>query len=215
MSTVLTLFLLISSTVISIAQDSKTASPLPAGGKTYVNSNIGNNNNSGTQDSPLLTLDEAARRVNNSTGNGAITVLLSKGVYGIPKTADFNPVNWQFTKENRLTIRAEVLPDDSNWGPADMPVLISTMPFLEVKNDKNELTGAQNFGILIQKSHVTIQGLRVLGQPVHENPKTGILIRNYPIAWEGKDLEDLRVTQCLFYWRQICCTKSFGCYCQR
>ena len=60
------------------------------------------------------------------------------------------------------------------------------------------MTGAQNFGILIQNSHVTIQGLRILGEPVHENPSPGILIRNYPIVWEGKDLEDLRITECLF-----------------
>jgi len=198
MSPVLTLCLLISTSILSIAQDNKPASPLSASGKVYVNANIGNNNNNGTRESPLLTLDEAAKRINSSKGSGAITVYLSRGVYGMAKTADFNPVNWKFFKENRLTIRAEVLPDDSNWSHAEMPVLISTMPFLEEKNGKNEVTGAQNFGILIQSSHVTIQGLRILGQPVHENPKAGILVRNYPIAWEGKDLEDMRITQCLF-----------------
>lgn len=114
------------------------------------------------------------------------------------ETAEINAVDWKLTKENRLTIRAEVLPDDPNWNPGDMPVLVSTMPFTDEKNDNGEVTGAQNFGILIQNSHVTIQGLRILGQPVHENPSKGILIRNYPIAWEGKNLEDLRVTQCLF-----------------
>lgn len=180
-----------------MAQNNQIA-PVPANGKLYVNANIGNNNNDGTQSSPLQTLDEAAKRVNESIGKGALTIYISKGVYGLTKTADFNPVNWEFTKENRLIIRAEVLPDDKEWNPADMPVIISTMPFTEEKNDKNEITGGQNFGILIQNSHVTIQGLRILGEPVHENPSTGILIRNYPIVWEGKNLEDLRITQCLF-----------------
>jgi hypothetical protein len=52
--------------------------------------------------------------------------------------------------------------------------------------------------MLIETSHATIQGLRILGEPVHENPFKGVLIRNYPIVWEGKNLEDLRITQCLF-----------------
>lgn len=190
--------LLINNPILLTAREKPAETLLPANGKIYVNANTGNNSNDGTQNSPLQTLDEAANRVNNSKGKGAITIYLSKGVYGMAKTADFNPVNWEFTKEDRLTIRAEILPDDTGWNPADMPVLFSTMPFTVEKNDRNEITGAQNFGILIQTSHVTIQGLRILGEPVHENPKNGILIRNYPIVWEGKNLEDLKVTQCLF-----------------
>ena len=189
---------LLNSSVFANAQIKQISTALPAGGKIYVNANTGKNNNHGDQASPLQSLNEAAKRINSGKGKGAITIFLSRGIYNLAETADFNPVNWEFTKENRLTIRAEVLPDDKEWNPADMPVIISTMPFTEEKNDKNEITGAQNFGILIQKSHVTIQGLRILGEPVHENPNTGILIRNYPIVWEGKNLEDLRITQCLF-----------------
>lgn len=190
--------ILINAPILSTAQDNQVATALPAGGKIYVNANTGKNNNDGAQGSPLQTVSEAAKRINSEKGKGAVTIYLSKGVYGMAETADFNPVNWEFTKENRLTIRAEVLPDDADWNPADMPVLLSTMPFSVEKNDQNEITGGQNFGILIQNSHVTIQGLRILGEPVHENPYTGILIRNYPIVWEGKNLEDLRITQCLF-----------------
>lgn len=180
------------------AQDSNVSSLISVGGNIYINPVYGNNSNDGTLTRPLKTLSEAAKRITNLSGKGAITIYLSKGIYGQAETSDFNPANWEFTKENRLIIRAEVLPDDSNWNPGDMPVLISTMPFTEEKNDKGEVTGAQNFGLLIQKSHVTIQGLRILGEPVHENPSEGILIRNYPIGWEGKDLEDLHITQCLF-----------------
>ena len=190
--------ILINTSILSTAQDNQVPTSLPAGGKIYVNANTGKNNNDGAQGSPLQTLSEAAKRINGAKGKGAITIYLSKGIYGMAETADFNPVNWEFTKENRLTIRAEVLPDDTDWNPADMPVLFSTMPFSVEKNDKNEITGGQNFGILIQNSHVTIQGLRVLGEPVHENPFKGVLVRNYPIVWDGKNLEDLRVTQCLF-----------------
>lgn len=166
--------------------------------KIYVNPNIGINTNKGTKENPVKSLSEAAKRVSAAEGEGAITVLLSAGVYGMSETADFNAKNWEFTKTNRLTIRAEILPDDANWSPAEMPIMISTMPFSVEKNDKGELTGGQNFGIMIQNSHATIQGLRILGEPVHENPSKGVLVRNYPIMWEGKNLEDFRVSQCLF-----------------
>jgi hypothetical protein len=195
---VLLIGILINTSIISTAQDNQAASSLTGGGKIYVNATTGKNTNDGAQGSPLQTLSEAAKRLNIAKGKGAVTIYLSKGVYGMAETADFNPVSWEFTKENRLTIRAEILPDDAGWQPADMPVLLSTMPFSVEKNEKNEITGGQNFGVLLQNSHVTVQGLRILGEPVHENPSKGILIRNYPIVWEGKDLEDLRITQCLF-----------------
>lgn len=173
-------------------------SSINVGHDIYLNSNTGNDANAGTRGNPLKTLCEAAKRVNQTSGEGTITVYLSSGIYGLNETADFNPVNHKFTKTNRLVIRAEILPDDISWNPSDMPIIISTMSFSVEKDDKGQITGSQNFGILIQNSHATIQGLRVLGEPVHENPSKGILIRNYPIVWEGKDLEDLRITQCLF-----------------
>jgi len=197
-SAIVVFCLIMSTSLMSMAQIVKVITPIVANKQIFVNANTGNNNNSGSSDNPLLTLDEAANRVNRSTGKGSITVYLSKGVYSLSKTADFNPVNWIFTKKDRLTVRADVLPDDVKWSPAEMPVIFSTMPFSVEKNEKNEITGGQNFGILVQNSHVTIQGLRILGEPVHENPSSGELIRNYPIVWEGKNLEDLRVTQCLF-----------------
>jgi hypothetical protein len=166
--------------------------------KVFINPNTGNDSNKGTKENPLKSLSEAAKRVSSAEGEGAISIFLAAGVYGMSETADFNPKKWKLIKANRLTIRAEILPDDANWTPAEMPIMISTMPFSVEKNDKGELTGGQNFGIMIQNSHVTIQGLRILGEPVHENPLKGVLVRNYPIMWEGKNLEDFRVTQCLF-----------------
>jgi hypothetical protein len=85
------------------------------------------------------------------------------------------------------------------------------MPFdIEEKNDKKELTGAFNYGILVETSHVTIQGLRIMGEPVHESPFKDILIRNYPIVWDGKNLEDFRVTQCLFLGNKIALPNHLG-----
>jgi hypothetical protein len=177
----------------------------------FINASSGNDQNKGTKETPLKSLGEAARRVNTLEGKGSITVYLSKGVYGMSETANFSPAKWQFSKEGRLIIRAEKLPDDAGWNPGDMPVMVSTMPFdIIEKNDKEEETGAFNYGILIGTSHVTIEGLRILGEPVHESPVKGILIRNYPIMWDGKDLEDLRVTQCLFLGNKMTLPNHLG-----
>ncbi|MDP2042463.1 MAG: right-handed parallel beta-helix repeat-containing protein [Algoriphagus sp.] len=164
----------------------------------YINPEFGKDTNLGTRENPLATISQAAKMVNETEGEGSITIYLSAGFYGMSETADFNAQKWKFSATNRLTIRAEILPDEQKWSPAEMPILISIMPFVVEKNDKGETIGAQNFGLMFQNSHVTIQGIRILGQPVHENPSEGVVIRNYPIIWEGKDLEDLRVTQCLF-----------------
>jgi hypothetical protein len=51
---------------------------------------------------------------------------------------------------------------------------------------------------LIETSHVTIQGLKILGMPVVETPKPGLKRRLYAIARFRRDLEDLEVAQCLF-----------------
>ena len=177
----------------------------------FIDANSGNDQSNGTKETPLKSLSEASKRVNNLEGKGSITIFLSKGVYGMAETANFNLLKWQFSKEDRLIIRAEKLPDDTSWNPGDMPVMVSTMPFdIVEKNDKKELTGAFNYGILIETSHVTIQGLRILGEPVHESPTKDILIRNYPIMWDGKDLEDFRVTQCLFLGNKITLPNHLG-----
>ncbi len=195
-------FIIISLQTNVFAQNSK---------ELFINANSGNDQNNGTKDNPLKSLSAASKRVNEAEGKGAITIYLAGGIYGMAETAKFNPAKWQLSKENRLTIRAEKLPDDADWNPGDMPVMVSTMPFdIQETNEKKEITGAFNYGILIETSHVTIQGLRILGEPVHESPKSGILIRNYPIVWDGKDLEDFRVTQCLFLGNKIALPNHLG-----
>lgn len=164
-------------------------------GVLYINPNLGNDGNSGQKEDPLRSLYEAAERINTTQGEGSVTVFLSEGIYALDTTVRFEPAKWKFTRENRLTIRAEVLPDDKDWDQGKMPVLISVMPFQNIPDDR--LGGASN-GIQVETNHVTIQGLRVLGSPVHERPADGMVIRNYPIIREGRDLDDLRVTQCLF-----------------
>ena len=164
----------------------------------FINPNSGNDQNAGSADQPLKSLYEAADRINRANGSGSITVFLSDGIYGLDATVTFHPANWHFTEENRLTIRAAVLPDEPDWNPGMMPVIVSSMPLDFKPNGRQDPLGGTSYGIQIETSHVTVQGLRVLGTPVHERPKEGMVRRNYPIVREGRDLDDLRVTQCLF-----------------
>ena len=176
----------------------------------YVNATLGNDSNTGDKTSPLKSLSEAAKKINTLNGTGSINVVLSEGLYALNETVDFNPKNWHFSEKSRLIITAEILPNDSQWEPAKMPIIVSAMPFKVEKNNKNEITGGSNYGILIQSSHATIQGLRILGEPVHEIPKEDVLIRNYPIVWEGEDLSDLVVTQCLFLGNKFALPNHLG-----
>lgn len=169
---------------------------VPKDGNIFIHPEFGNNENAGTKEDPIKSLYEAAARVNQANGKGAITIYLSEGIYGLDATVTFHPANWHFTREARLTIRAELLPDDSEWNPAKMPVIVSTMP-LNFKPMGGDDPGT-SYGIQIETSFVTIQGLRVLGTPIHERPADGIVRRNYPIVREGLNLDDLRITQCLF-----------------
>ena len=164
----------------------------------YLNANTGNDHNVGSKEQPLKTLYEAASRVNKANGTGAISIYLSEGIYGLDATVTFHPVNWHFFKDQRLTIRAALLPDDTEWDPGKMPVIVSTMPLDFKPNGRRDPLGGASYGIQIETSYVTIQGLRVLGTPVHERPQEGMVRRNYPIVREGRNLDDLRITQCLF-----------------
>ncbi len=170
----------------------------------FVNPDNGNDQNTGSQEQPVKTLFEAARRVNQSNGSGAVTIYLSEGIYGLTATVTFHPVNWHFSKDQRLTIRATLLPDDADWNPGKMPVIVSTMPLDFKPNGRQDPLGGASYGIQIETSYVTIQGLRVLGTPVHERPQEGMVRRNYPIVREGRNLDDLRITQCLFVGDELC-----------
>jgi len=164
----------------------------------YIDANTGSDHNVGSKEQPLKTLYEAASRVNKANGTGAISIFLSEGIYGLDATVTFHPVNWHFSKDQRLTIRAAILPDDEDWNPGKMPVIVSTMPLDFKPNGRQDPLGGASYGIQIETSYVTIQGLRVLGTPVHERPQERMVRRNYPIVREGRSLDDLRITQCLF-----------------
>jgi hypothetical protein len=164
----------------------------------YLNPATGADTNAGTRDGPLRTLAEAARRVNTSDAAGPMAVVLSEGIYAIGETTLLKPERRSFSGTDRLTIRAEVLPDDPEWHTGRMPTLIHTMPVPPTWNGRPDPLGGAADGMMVETSHVTIQGLKILGLPVVESPKPGVIRRLYAISRLRRDLEDLEIAQCLF-----------------
>jgi hypothetical protein len=164
----------------------------------YVNPVSGADTNPGTKEATLRTLAEAARRVNQSSGAGPIAIVLSEGVYAVNETTLLKPQRRTFSATNRLTIRAEVLPDDPGWNIGRMPTLVHTLPLAQTWNGRADPLGGAADGMLIETSHVTVQGLRILGLPVVESPQPGIIRRLYAVSRLRRDLEDLKITQCVF-----------------
>lgn len=164
----------------------------------YLNPYTGNDSNPGTRDKPLKTLVAASRLVNEDTSDKAITIFLAEGIYPINETATFQPTARTFTKTARLTISAEVLPEDENWNTASMPTLIHTMQLSDMWMGRKDPFGGVSYGMMVETSHVTIQGIKILGIPVVEHPKEGYIQRVYPIGRMNPELDDLEITQCFF-----------------
>ncbi|MGE8552323.1 MAG: hypothetical protein ACN6OB_00115 [Chryseobacterium jejuense] len=156
----------------------------------YVNPKTGNDANSGTKTQPLKTLLEAAKRVNVNKEPEATTIFLSEGVHLLTQTVVFT--NDKYTSANRLIIRADIMPDDTEWTPQKMPTVVTAVPL------EPSIGGEEAKGIQPEVSHVTIEGLRFTGSPDYSYIDGNNLRRSYPIWRDGKSLDDLLVTQCLF-----------------
>lgn len=125
----------------------------PAQGSTiHLDPASGLDTNSGAQGSPLRTLAEAARRVNETSGAGPMTVVLAEGIYAIGETTLLKPANRAFSKSQRLTIRAEFLPDDPEWHIGRMPTLVHTLPLLPTWNGRPDPLGGAANGMLIERA---------------------------------------------------------------
>jgi hypothetical protein len=160
------------------------------GQQLFVNGKTGDDAAFGTKLHPLKTIREAARRANADTIKMPTTIILSAGVYLLTETVLFH--NDKYSRENRLVLRAEVMPDDPDWMPGRMPVLVTVAPMAKGPG------GEEAKGLQFELSHVTVEGLRFSGSPDYSFMDSQNLSRSYPIWREGKDLDDLLVTQCLF-----------------
>ena len=153
----------------------------------YVDSRTGCDKNPGTKEKPLRTIGQAASIVNNRTEAGPTTIKIAPGVYNLDKTVVFKNRR-PYTKKDRLVIQASILPDEPQWKPMLMPVILSTEDPRK-PGRLNEHT--ETYSLKIKVSHVTIRGLKFLGNPLSNN-------WHACIERVGEDLNDLLVTQCMF-----------------
>ncbi|MCP4728026.1 MAG: hypothetical protein GY863_23510 [bacterium] len=150
----------------------------------YVDVNNGNDNNPGTEELSVKTLLQASKIVNALNGEGETEIIIMPGIYYLNEKVQFqNEKN--YTENKRFIIRASILPGEEEWSHQKMPVIISTA--LPTNNFQFDCS----VGIDVEMNHVTIQGLKFHGNPVPE-------IYYYPIGRQGRDLEGLLVTQCMF-----------------
>ena len=157
----------------------------------FVNAASGVDTNLGTQERPLRSLTEAARRINADTTIKSSEVIVAPGLYVLSQTALFKNSK-AYTATDRLVIRAELLPDDPKWHPQQMPTVVTAVPLVA------DGGGESGNGIQIEVNHATIQGLRFTGglDFYYKNPTQ--TRRTYPIWRGGKNLDDLLVKQCVF-----------------
>lgn len=151
---------------------------------SYVDARRGSDMNPGAEAAPLQTLKQAAVLVNESKEAGPATIIVASGLYCLNQCVTFGG-DRAFTETSRLTIRSAALPDDSEWRPKRMPVIIS----MENPRPSNGLT--ETYSLKIQTSHATIQGLKFLGNPTPNN-------MHACVERIGNKLDDLLITQCTF-----------------
>ena len=153
----------------------------------YVDGRGGNDVNPCTKEKPIRTVGHAAAMVNSKTEGGPTTIKMAPGVYNLTECVVFENTR-PYTEQDRLVIEATILPDDPNWKPALMPVILST----EDPRKPEKLDGrTETYSLQIKISHITIRGLKFLGNP---------LLNNWHccVSRIGKNLDDLVVTQCMF-----------------
>lgn len=151
----------------------------------YVDPIHGKDTYIGSLEKPLQSINSAVKTVNNWTGVGEVHIILYPGLYTLTDKVVINPV--RVMKDTlRLHIKALYLPDDPDWSPEKMPKIQSISP----NNSETQFIHAT--GLLIASEHVSIKGIKFLGNP---NPTVTYY---YPISKENQNLADLEVSQCIF-----------------
>ncbi len=173
--TMMTLFtvLFVFNTTVSMAQT------------VYVDAQKGKNNASGTLTDPILSLDEAVLKTNSFKGNKPVNLRLNPGLYTVTHKLTLKTVSPAISNA-AYTIEAVIMPDDKEWHPASMPVILSASG----NNDDYEF--AHCVGFFVSRNNVIIKGLKFLG-----NPNTAVHYY-YPIRRQDKALSGLNVSQCYF-----------------
>jgi len=153
-------------------------------GAVYVDSGTGDDNNPGTRESPVCSIQKAAE-MTGSRDNEIYTIKINPGIYILDHHVTI-ATQKETADGRRIVIEASILPGDPAWTPGTMPVIAS-------RAVKGEIPFSDHFviGLLVNDSHVTIRVLKFHG---YFYPHT----RYFPVARLGKTLTDLLVDRCLF-----------------
>ena len=170
--------------IVFICMIAGILAPISIAETLYIDGVSGNDSYSGTKEKPLRTISKAIEVVNASKEPGPTTIKINPGAYCLDEVVIISNSR-EYTVAKRFTIEATVLPDDPNWTPALMPVILSTSKGV-MYNDE-EYTAS----FKIEIDHATVRGIKFLGNP---KPRTW----HYSIYRQGQDLKDLVITQCMF-----------------
>lgn len=149
----------------------------------YIDYNLGNNNNIGSIDKPLKTIDKALSLIESGSSE-SVRLILLPGIYYIDKTIRLKS-NGQFSNSNRLSIEALYLPGDSTWKPELMPILLTAA------KPETHFGFDCCVGLKIEMDHVSLKGLKYTGQPYPNR-------FSFPVARDNPKYCDLEVSQCVF-----------------
>lgn len=152
----------------------------------YVNTDAGKDGATGTINAPLARLEEAVRIANNFIDSVPINIKVAPGLYVLTTELTIKPRVDAKRVSGVYTIEAQLMPDDSSWTPAQMPVIQSV-------SGNNDTAGFKHcIGILIERSNVNIKGIKFVG-----NANTAASYY-YPIRRADKNLNGLNVSNCFF-----------------
>ncbi len=151
----------------------------------YVDSEKGNDMNTGEINLPFKTIQQAIEVTNKLTGKGGITIKIMPGLYLLDDKVDINPVR-VMDENSKLIIESAILPGDSSWAPLKMPVIAS----YSANNSETQFT--HSTGFLVASNFVGFRGIKFYG---NANPSVRYY---YPITREDPNLKGLVVSQCIF-----------------
>ena len=154
----------------------------------YVDSNVGSDNNEGTENAPLFSINKAAEIVERNDNN-VYVIKVNPGIYVLKhhiKISTKKP-----TSNKRIIIEAAILPDDTVWTPEKMPVIKTISSAGEIMEKDLFIKNNWITSFYINESRVTIRGLKFLGYDYPPN-------LYYPITRFNKEKTDLIVEQCMF-----------------
>ncbi|MFC1653159.1 hypothetical protein ACFL3F_05520 [Planctomycetota bacterium] len=154
----------------------------------YVDSNTGDDNNEGTEASPVLSIHKAMKIIENRD-NDAYVMKINPGLYIFDRHVAVSTE--KDLTDKRIVIEAAILPDDTSWTPEKMPIIVTKSQKGEILEKDLPIKDNWIVSFYINDSHVTMRGLKFLGY--HYPSKI-----YYPIARFNRETTDLLVEQCMF-----------------